>query len=104
MFVDFRSIFVAIVCDRLREIFLKTENFIRGHFFAEVLKEVFQRLEESGCQFAELRFSVYREDANEWSKLAVWVKPHNVHSDNMQCVGSAVEALQWYSRTEQNVH
>ncbi len=68
---------------RLREIFLKTNNFIGGRFFAEVLKEVFQGLEESGCH-AELRLSVHSTCTNEWMNLVEWVQTHNVHSDNVR--------------------
>lgn len=43
----------------LREVFLKTDNHIRGRYFAEVLKEVFSDLEDSKYQQAEPRLSIY---------------------------------------------
>lgn len=44
---------------RLREIFLKTDNFIRGKYLAELTKEVIADLEESKYQMAEYRVSIY---------------------------------------------
>ena len=43
----------------LREIFLKSENDIKGRYFAELTKEALQHLTNSKTLFAEYRMSVY---------------------------------------------
>ncbi|CAH1263081.1 AMPD2 [Branchiostoma lanceolatum] len=68
----------------LREIFLKTDNYLGGKYFAELMKEVMEDLEESKYQFAELRLSVYGRSYDEWDKLAKWAVKHNVYSDNVR--------------------
>lgn len=44
---------------RLREIFMKTDNYINGRYLAEITKEVVSDLESSKYQMAEYRVSVY---------------------------------------------
>jgi AMP deaminase len=44
---------------RLREIFLKTDNLIKGRYLAEITQEVFLDLEANKYQFAEYRLSIY---------------------------------------------
>jgi len=44
---------------RLREIFLKTDNYIKGRYLAEVTKEVFEDLEAAKYALAEYRLSIY---------------------------------------------
>eukprot|EP00058_Branchiostoma_floridae_P024635 XP_002610125.1 hypothetical protein BRAFLDRAFT_89827 [Branchiostoma floridae] len=68
----------------LREIFLKTDNYLQGKYFAELMKEVMEDLEESKYQFAELRLSIYGRSRDEWDKLAKWAVKHNVYSDNVR--------------------
>uniref|UniRef100_A0A1A9VGA8 AMP deaminase n=1 Tax=Glossina austeni TaxID=7395 RepID=A0A1A9VGA8_GLOAU len=68
----------------LREVFLKTDNYVDGSFFAEIIKEVFVDLEDSKYQNAELRLSVYGKNINEWTKLAKWAITHKVHSHNVR--------------------
>ncbi|KAK6010639.1 putative AMP deaminase, partial [Ostertagia ostertagi] len=43
----------------LREIFIKTDNYVGGKYFAEVLMEVLSDLEDSKYQHAEPRLSIY---------------------------------------------
>lgn len=69
---------------RLREIFLKTDNYIGGQYFAEILKEVMSDLEESKYQNAELRLSIYGRSRNEWDKLAQWAVRNTMYSDNVR--------------------
>uniref|UniRef100_A0A1A9WNW9 AMP deaminase n=1 Tax=Glossina brevipalpis TaxID=37001 RepID=A0A1A9WNW9_9MUSC len=68
----------------LREVFLKTDNYVNGSFFAGIIKEIFADLEESKYQNAELRLSLYGKNINEWTKLAKWAITHNVHSHNVR--------------------
>ena len=44
---------------RLREIFIKQDNLIRGRFLAELTKEVVADLEANKYQMAEYRISIY---------------------------------------------
>ncbi|KAK0404451.1 hypothetical protein QR680_017460 [Steinernema hermaphroditum] len=66
----------------LREIFIKTDNFVDGKYFAEVLKEVLSDLEDSKYQQTEPRLSIYGRSKDEWDKLAHWAISHDVWSPN----------------------
>ena len=68
---------------RLREIFIKQDNLIRGRFLADLTKEVFSDLEANKYQMAEYRISVYGRKATEWDTLAAWVCNHSLYSDNV---------------------
>ncbi|KAJ2474057.1 AMP deaminase [Coemansia sp. RSA 2322] len=69
---------------RLREIFMKTDNFIDGEFFAQITKEVVSDLEQSKYQMAEYRISIYGRSPDEWDKLAAWVVDHKILSPNVR--------------------
>ncbi|KAJ2494601.1 AMP deaminase, partial [Coemansia sp. RSA 2052] len=69
---------------RLREIFMKTDNFIDGEFFAQITKQVISDLEQSKYQMAEYRISIYGRSADEWDKLAAWVVDHKILSPNVR--------------------
>ena len=58
---------------QLREIFLKTDNFIQGRYLAELTQEVMGDLRDAKYQMAEWRISVYGRRPDEWTKLAKWV-------------------------------
>ncbi|XP_023649199.1 AMP deaminase 2 isoform X2 [Paramormyrops kingsleyae] len=68
----------------LREIFIKTDNYIEGKYFGHIIKEVMADLEESKYQNAELRLSVYGRSRDEWDSLAHWAVRHGVYSDNVR--------------------
>ena len=68
----------------LREIFMKTDNFIEGRYFAQLLKEVIIDLEESKYQNAELRISIYGRSKDEWDKLAKWAIDNEIYSNNIR--------------------
>ncbi|KAJ1884648.1 AMP deaminase [Kickxella alabastrina] len=69
---------------RLREIFMKSDNFIDGEYFAQITKEVISDLEQSKYQMAEYRISIYGRSADEWDKLAAWVVDHKIISSNVR--------------------
>ncbi|PPR03103.1 hypothetical protein CVT24_012383 [Panaeolus cyanescens] len=69
---------------RLREIFLKTDNFIHGRYLAELTKEVMNDLEQSKYQNVEWRLSIYGRSPNEWDKLAKWVVNNKLYSHNVR--------------------
>ncbi|XP_068996738.1 AMP deaminase 2 isoform X2 [Embiotoca jacksoni] len=68
----------------LREIFIKTDNYIEGKYFGHIIKEVMADLEESKYQNVELRLSIYGRSRDEWDKLAKWAVKHQVYSDNVR--------------------
>ena len=69
---------------RLREVFLKTDNVIKGRFLAELTREVIDELEANKYQMAEYRLSIYGRDRKEWSKLAAWAVNNNLFSENVR--------------------
>ncbi|KAG2182456.1 hypothetical protein INT43_007386, partial [Umbelopsis isabellina] len=69
---------------RLREIFLKTDNYIDGRYLAELTKEVISDLESSKYQMAEYRISIYGRSKSEWEKLAKWVVDNKLFSPNVR--------------------
>lgn len=69
---------------RLREIFLKTDNFINGRYLAEITKQVFEDLESSKYQMVELRISIYGRSEDEWDKLALWIVDNKLFSHNVR--------------------
>ncbi|KAF8537269.1 hypothetical protein BDD12DRAFT_847609 [Trichophaea hybrida] len=69
---------------RLRTIFLKTDNYIKGRYLAEITKEVFSDLEASKYQMAEYRISIYGRSEDEWDKLAAWVIDNKLFTHNVR--------------------
>ncbi|KAM8863252.1 AMP deaminase 2 isoform 2-T2 [Spinachia spinachia] len=68
----------------LREIFIKTDNYIEGKYFGHIIKEVMADLEESKYQNVELRLSIYGRCRDEWDNLAEWAVKHRVYSTNVR--------------------
>jgi AMP deaminase len=66
---------------RLREIFLKTDNFIKGRYLAELTKEVFEDLSVNKYQMMEPRLSIYGRSKTEWSTLAKWIVVNDLNCD-----------------------
>ncbi|XP_012160935.1 AMP deaminase 2 isoform X4 [Ceratitis capitata] len=83
-FDKFNSKYNPIGESRLREVFLKTDNYSNGKYFAQIIKEVAFDLEESKYQNTELRLSIYGKSPDEWKKLAKWAIDYNVHSTNVR--------------------
>uniref|UniRef100_A0AAR5PBU8 AMP deaminase n=1 Tax=Dendroctonus ponderosae TaxID=77166 RepID=A0AAR5PBU8_DENPD len=83
-FDKFNAKYNPIGESRLREVFLKTDNYIQGKYFASIIKEVSSDLEESKYQNVELRLSIYGKSKDEWDKLAAWAIDSNVYSDNVR--------------------
>lgn len=83
-FDKFNAKYNPIGESRLREVFLKTDNYLNGKYFAHIIKEVASDLEESKYQNVELRLSIYGKSKNEWTNLAKWALAHNVYSDNVR--------------------
>ncbi|CDR37603.1 CYFA0S01e13102g1_1 [Cyberlindnera fabianii] len=86
---------------RLREIFLKTDNYIQGRYLADITKEVFSDLENSKYQMCEYRISVYGRDLKEWSKLAAWVIDNKNLSHNVRWLIQVPRLYDIYKKTGQ---
>lgn len=69
---------------RLREIFLKTNNLIKGRYLAEITKEIMSDLQSSKYQMAEYRVSIYGRSMDEWYKLAAWIVDNELFSPNVR--------------------
>ncbi|KAJ9109547.1 hypothetical protein QFC20_003293 [Naganishia adeliensis] len=69
---------------RLREIFLKTDNYLGGRYLAELTKELITDLEQSKYQNVEWRLSIYGRNLQEWDKLAKWVVNNKLFSHNVR--------------------
>ncbi|XP_055526608.1 AMP deaminase 2 isoform X2 [Wyeomyia smithii] len=83
-FDKFNAKYNPIGESRLREVFLKTDNYLNGKYFANIIKEVASDFEESKYQNAELRLSIYGKSPDEWHKLAKWAIQGDVYSDNIR--------------------
>ncbi|CAI7722060.1 AMP deaminase, putative [Plasmodium vivax] len=70
----------------LREIFLKTDNYIEGRYLAEITKQEIKNLEKSKYQHVEWRISIYGQNPSEWKKLARWVLQNNLSSGSVRWV------------------
>ena len=84
---------------RLREIFLKTDNLIKGRYLAELTKELCVELEGSKYQYAEWRISIYGRSRVEWDKLSHWVVDNELYSDNARWL---IQIPRLYSVYRQN--
>ncbi|XP_049878137.1 AMP deaminase 2-like isoform X2 [Pectinophora gossypiella] len=69
---------------RLREVFLKTDNYMNGTYFARIIKEVMDDLHENKYTNIEPRISIYGKNKNEWTNLAMWALHHNVYSSHVR--------------------
>lgn len=102
---------------RLREIFLKTDNYINGRYLAELTKEVISDLEASKYQFVEWRISIYGRSRTEWDKvstlltkdwgsnmilqLAAWVIDNKLISHNVRWLVQIPRLYSMYKATGQ---
>jgi len=69
---------------RLREVFLKTDNFRNGQYLAEITKEVIKDAEANKYVMMEPRVSIYGRDIKEWGKLGRWYCSFQVASPNIR--------------------
>lgn len=85
---------------RLREIFLKTDNFIKGRYLAEITREVISDLESSKYQMVEWRISIYGRSLQEWDKLAAWVLDNKLISPNVRWLIQVPRLYDMYKTTK----
>ncbi|KAJ8331519.1 AMP deaminase [Batrachochytrium dendrobatidis] len=86
---------------RLREIFLKTDNFVKGRYLAELTKEVINDLEASKYQMVEYRISIYGRSRDEWDKIAKWVIDHRLFSHNVRWLIQVPRLYSVYKKSHQ---
>jgi AMP deaminase len=74
-FDQFNSSFSPFRLADMRRMFLKTNNHIDGRYFAELLKIVLNRHENSKGHDStcEMRLSIYGMERHEWLDLATWM-------------------------------
>ncbi|XP_041445650.1 AMP deaminase 3 isoform X2 [Xenopus laevis] len=85
-FDKFNAKYNPVGASELRDLYLKTENYIGGEYFARIIKEVAQELEESKYQYTEPRLSIYGRVPEEWDSLAKWFIKHKLYSPNMRWI------------------
>mmetsp|Transcript_3883 Transcript_3883/g.6775 ORF Transcript_3883/g.6775 Transcript_3883/m.6775 type:complete len:333 (-) Transcript_3883:680-1678(-) len=68
----------------LREIFMKSDNFMEGKYLAEITHQVMDDLNETKYQNAEYRISIYGRHSEEWFRLAKWFLNNRIYSDNVR--------------------
>nr|XP_055029885.1 AMP deaminase 3b isoform X2 [Misgurnus anguillicaudatus] len=83
-FDKFNSKYNPVGANELRDIYLKSDNYIGGEYFARLIKEVAHDMEESKYQHAEPRLSIYGRSPEEWGSLSKWFIKHKLHSPNMR--------------------
>uniref|UniRef100_A0A8C5WI11 AMP deaminase n=2 Tax=Leptobrachium leishanense TaxID=445787 RepID=A0A8C5WI11_9ANUR len=83
-FDKFNAKYNPVGASELRDLYLKTENYIDGEYFARIVKEVAGELEESKYQYTEPRLSIYGRSAKEWDIMAKWFIKHKVYSPHMR--------------------
>ena len=62
----------------LRNITLKTDNLMKGRYFAEVVNQTFDEYSKDQYTYAENRLSIYGRDIREWDMLANWFSTHGM--------------------------
>ncbi|EFA76108.1 AMP deaminase [Heterostelium album PN500] len=85
---------------RLREIFLKTDNLIKGRYLAELTKELFEDLEKSKYQNAEYRLSIYGRKMSEWDNLAGWICDNELFSTKVRWLIQIPRLYEIYRETD----
>ncbi|KAM6929723.1 AMP deaminase 1 isoform 2-T2 [Lycodopsis pacificus] len=83
-FDKFNAKYNPVGASELRDLYMKTENHIGGEYFATIIKEVANDLEDAKYQYAEPRLSIYGSNPAEWSKLSSWFVKHRVFSPHLK--------------------
>eukprot|EP00744_Colponema_vietnamica_P002510 GILI01003918.1.p1 GENE.GILI01003918.1~~GILI01003918.1.p1 ORF type:complete len:709 (-),score=216.97 GILI01003918.1:1090-3216(-) len=83
---------------QLRDIFLKSDNYIKGRYLAEITQEVMDDLESNKYQFSEYRISIYGRKKSEWVSLADWFNNNNIHSKNVRWMIQIPRLYQVYKK------
>jgi AMP deaminase len=68
----------------LRNIFLKTDNYIEGRYLAEITQEVMTTLKQQKYHVVEWRLSIYGRNPQEWDKLSKWFYDNKLAHENVR--------------------
>ncbi|PRP86453.1 AMP deaminase [Planoprotostelium fungivorum] len=79
-FDNFNNKYNPFGFSELRTVFLKTDNYIKGQYFAEITRELLEQMEKNGYERAEYRLSIYGRSKQEWTDLAQWVETFQLNS------------------------
>ncbi|RNF22559.1 putative AMP deaminase [Trypanosoma conorhini] len=77
-FDEFNGRYSPLGNSALRTLFLKTDNYMGGRYFAELIRQTFHRQAEDGHTFSEYRLSIYGRHRSEWDQLARWILLHHL--------------------------
>ncbi|CCW68969.1 unnamed protein product [Phytomonas sp. Hart1] len=70
----------------LRSLLLKTDNFMNGRYFAEIIHDVFNQYSRDQYTYAENRVSVYGINIHEWEKLSNWFSTYGLNNKHNKWV------------------
>ncbi|CCW64381.1 unnamed protein product [Phytomonas sp. EM1] len=70
----------------LRSLLLKTDNFMNGRYFAEIIHDVFNQYSKDQYTYAENRVSVYGINIHEWEKLSNWFSTYGLNNKHNKWV------------------
>lgn len=70
--------------DELLALLLKTDNQMKGRYFAELTKLTFENLKRDRFTFTENRLPVYGASAEEWALVSTWFDTHGMSSSHNQ--------------------
>ncbi|KAH9601692.1 Adenosine/AMP deaminase domain [Trypanosoma melophagium] len=79
-FDNFNNKYNPMENSELRSLLLKTDNFMKGRYFAELIQDVFAQYLRDRYTFAENRVSIYGINIKEWDNLALWFSTHGMSS------------------------
>ncbi|XP_073665426.1 AMP deaminase 1 isoform X3 [Tursiops truncatus] len=82
-FDKFNDKYNPVGASELRDLYLKTDNYINGEYFATIIKEVGADLVDAKYQHTEPRLSIYGRSPDEWSKLSTWFVRNHIYCPNM---------------------
>jgi len=69
---------------RLRTVFLKYDNYMKGRYLAELTREVIDDLELNKYSYSEPRLSIYGRSPDEFHKLGEWFYDNDLASNNVR--------------------
>ncbi|ESS63425.1 adenosine monophosphate deaminase-like protein [Trypanosoma cruzi] len=85
-FDNFNNKYNPMENPELRSLLLKTDNFMKGRYFAELIQDVFAQYSRDRHTYAENRVSIYGINIREWDNLALWFSTHGMSSKHNKWV------------------
>ncbi|RNF26314.1 adenosine monophosphate deaminase-like protein [Trypanosoma conorhini] len=85
-FDNFNNKYNPMENPELRSLLLKTDNFMKGRYFAELIQDVFAQYSRDRHTYAENRVSIYGINIKEWDNLALWFSTHGMSSKHNKWV------------------